>query len=662
MFHTALTAIRQAYSGDAAKDQVAIISRLHRIQASPGLRDAAHVVFNQLQAWGLAPEYLQVPANTRTRYWGSSLFQEWEATQGTLHLLGPSARKLADYRAVPLSLIPRSVPFQGTLDVVAIDGGDDAGDYDGIDVRGKIVLTNTMPMRARRLAVQRFGAAGLIYDGMSQAPPVRLAYDLPDALQYTSFWWWDDETPDTFGFVVSQKVGAWLRDLIRHSREPVQVQIDIQSRFFDGTLDGVTVCIPGETDEEVVVVSHLCHPAPCANDNASGVGCALELARTLHTLIQQGELARPRRGIRFLWVAEMTGTYAYLATHEDRLARLVAGINLDMVGQDQAQCGSVLLLERPPAASASFVDTLLARVHAALADTGASYSGQGSFALHRYASVPFNGGSDHYIFSDPTVGVPMPMLIQWPDKFYHTTADTLEKTDPQSLALAGILAGTYAYWIATADASAAAWLADEIVTQARGQLARLIQDGISAEPARAWASVQRQVEFAADRTQAALRALTRLAENFDVTPWLSDVDHLASSELARGTAAWPRYHADPPQAAAVAEAPVPDDRATVARQVPRRLFRGPVEVQPNRLAPDDQEAWWTFQRDRLQSKAAQATVAQYWTDGQRTLAEIDRLVALETGASDLDTLVTYFEFLAKAGLCVLTDQAPTPDP
>lgn len=651
MFHAALQTICQAYSGDAAKDQVAIISRLHRIQASPGLRAAAQVVFDQLQAWGLAPDYLRVPATADTRFWGSSLFQEWEATQGTLHLLGPSARKLADYRAVPLSLIPRSMPFEGTLEVVAIDGGDREADYDGLDVRGKMVLSNVMPVRARRLAVQRFGAAGLIYDGMSQAPPVRLACDLPDALQYTSFWWWDGETPDTFGFTVSQKVGAWLRDQIRHSREPLQVQVDIQSRFFDGTLDGVTVRIPGATDDEVVIVSHLCHPAPCANDNASGVGCALELARTLHTLIAQGQLAPPQRGIRFLWVAEMTGSYAYLATHEDQIARMLAGINLDMVGQDQAQCGSVLLLERPPAASASFVDTLLERIHASLADTASSFNGQGSFALHRYASVPFNGGSDHYIFSDPTVGVPMPMVIQWPDRFYHTTADTLEKTDPQSLALAGTLAGTYAYWIATADGHTAAWLADEIVTRATGRFARLVQDGISAEPARTWESIRHQVEFEVDRTRAALHTLPRLATALDVTPWLADVESMAARQLARGAAAWSRYHADQPAAAAAA---VSASLPAAAHQVPRRMLRGPVEVQPHRLAPADQAAWFSFQRERLGNRAVQATVALYWADGQRTLAEIDRLVALETGSSDLEMLITYFAFLAKAGLVTLT--------
>ncbi len=75
MFHSTLHAVRQEFSGDAAKDQVAIISRLHRIQASPGLRAAAQVVFDRLRAWGLQPESLRPPATASTRYWGSSLFQ-----------------------------------------------------------------------------------------------------------------------------------------------------------------------------------------------------------------------------------------------------------------------------------------------------------------------------------------------------------------------------------------------------------------------------------------------------------------------------------------------------------------------------------------------------------------------------------------------------------
>ncbi len=66
-----------------------------------------------------------------------------------------------------------------------------------------------------------------------------------------------------------------------------------------------------------------------------------------------------------LWVPEMTGTYAYLATHEDEIPHMVAGLNLDMVGQDQQACGSIFVVERPPAAAPSFAADLLERLREA---------------------------------------------------------------------------------------------------------------------------------------------------------------------------------------------------------------------------------------------------------------------------------------------------------
>jgi Zn-dependent M28 family amino/carboxypeptidase len=43
----------------------------------------------------------------------------------------------------------------------------------------------------------------------------------------------------------------------------------------------VTARLAGESEREILVVSHLCHPRPGANDNASGAAAALEAARTL---------------------------------------------------------------------------------------------------------------------------------------------------------------------------------------------------------------------------------------------------------------------------------------------------------------------------------------------------------------------------------------------
>ncbi len=72
-------------------------------------------------------------------------------------------------------------------------------------------------------------------------------------------------------------------------------------------------------------MSHLCHPQPGAHDNGSGAAALIETAATLARLIAEGSLPQPRRGIRFLWPPEMTGTFAWLAEHEADAQRRGAG-------------------------------------------------------------------------------------------------------------------------------------------------------------------------------------------------------------------------------------------------------------------------------------------------------------------------------------------------
>ncbi|MHA1353716.1 MAG: DUF4910 domain-containing protein, partial [Candidatus Heimdallarchaeota archaeon] len=71
--------------------------------------------------------------------------------------------------------------------------------------------------------------------------------------------------------------------------------------------------------QEVLAVAHLCHPKPGAVDNASGCGTLIEVARTLEKLIVDGTIEQPKRGIRFLLMAEFTGTFCYLATNEKKI-------------------------------------------------------------------------------------------------------------------------------------------------------------------------------------------------------------------------------------------------------------------------------------------------------------------------------------------------------
>ena len=226
-----------------------------------------------------------------------------------------------------------------------------------MEVAGRLVLSRAPVRQTYQRAVVEGGAAGVLYDHITADAPGRSRIDLPDARQYSSFWWQRGDVK-SWGFVLTPRQGDALRAVLGRG-ETVTLRAHIDAHFYDGEYEAVLATIPGTGKGAVLGMAHLCHPQGFANDNASGAACLLETALTLRRLIQSGQLPPPARTIFFLWVPEMTGTYAWLSVHESLLPRIVAAINLDMVGEDQAATGSVLLLERPPEAMASFAPDLL---------------------------------------------------------------------------------------------------------------------------------------------------------------------------------------------------------------------------------------------------------------------------------------------------------------
>ncbi|MBC7263041.1 MAG: DUF4910 domain-containing protein [Chloroflexi bacterium] len=673
MFEHILKVIRDEFSGLRAKEHVAAISQHHRIQASPGFRAAAEYCLAQLSAAGVDAEVLSFPASAKARYWTSRMFQEWEATEATLDLIEPEEKRtrLADFASLKTSLIQRSRAVKNLeAEVVLLEDGTKDEDYQGLDVRGKMVLTSGDVERVRWFAIEKRGAAGILFDGMRSTPPVRERMDLPDARQYTSFWYGPGDK-ECLGFVLSPRQGESLRALIKERRRkgepPVKVRANIESRFWEGQTEVVTALVPGEGDEEIVVVAHLCHPQPSANDNASGSGAALEIARVLTKLIEQGTLPRPARSIRFLWVPEMTGTYAYLATQEKDLHRLIAGINLDMVGQNQDLCGSSFLIEQPPMSLPSFAPDLLERIRESLLTQAESHTGTGGYALFRHAVTPFSGGSDHYIFSDPTVGVPMPMLIQWPDKFYHTSEDTPDKTSPEMLAIVGILAATYAYFLACAGRNEAIWLGTEMVARYKARVARRVQDivaeALAAKEEFALASqlekLDREIGFLLDRECEALATLTRLAPDEDwlVTDLANEARCFTRHEIERAREVMQRRAADlglsglPP-----APKREPDEwEVKAATMIVRRKYPGPISLtgELGRLSTEEREAWFELGESHRQTIRVLPTLLTYWCDGRRTLLEAMDLAELESGMRDPEVAVKYFEMTTRLGFTTI---------
>jgi hypothetical protein len=582
--------------------------------------------------------------------------------------VGPLSAYLANAAASPIAVIQRSASFDGEADLVLLEDGEEEDEYRELDVSGKVVLTRGDLHRVVELAVQQRGAIGVLYDGMRQVAPVRPEGDLDDVRQYTSFWWRPGDT-HCFGFVLTPRQGRALRRLLKNGDKEVRVRARVRSRLYDGAMEVVQADLPGETDEVVFVVAHLCHPQPSANDNASGAAAAFEAARTLNRLIAEGSLPRPRRTIRFLWLPEMTGTYAYLSQHESEIGRYVGGINLDMVGEDQNQTGSSWLIERPPDAAASYAAELLACLRdempglKGMTGIAPSHTGIGGYPLYRQAEVPFSGGSDHFILSDPSVDVPTPMLIQWPDRFYHTAADTPDRTDPQSLARSGALAAMYAYWLAVAEAPQATWLGYQMAARFKARLLQASQAAVSEALAATdgeslagiLAGLDRRLAYQLHRQNAALATLQRIAS---VDCLVRDLQAEAERAMNRELS-WASRAVDLQAAALDLQSlPAPQERVLTDKEqaaaaiVPVRTVPGPASVGQHlhRLDADVREEWRSMVKARKgRAHHSMLTLALYWADGRRSLLEIADLVEMECGLRDLELMLAQFRLLETLG-------------
>ncbi|TGN18257.1 DUF4910 domain-containing protein [Leptospira idonii] len=192
------------------------------------------------------------------------------------------------------------------------------------------------------------------------------------------------------------------------------------------TLKVLEVSISGEDEREVFFVTHLCHPKPSANDNASGPAMFIELIRffTKNT---------PALSLRFLFTVEYWGTIAYFSKFIENTRKAVAGISLDMVGGDQNLAGSTMIVDEIPHHLVCDLDLFLHDQMDRLARAGKYRMVGEPVYWARAQKVFYTGGSDHYILNDSTVKIPSTCLNTYPDRFYHRPEDTPDKISKETL-------------------------------------------------------------------------------------------------------------------------------------------------------------------------------------------------------------------------------------
>lgn len=458
---TTLHQIAAETSGEAAKRNLDAIAVQHRMRASEQFAAATRHIEQQLQSYGLdSVEILRYAADGKTMFgtqksrpvWKVRFAELWELERtgdGTRRV-----RRLGDWDAVPLTLAQDSLSADVTASLVDVGAGTSPADYEGRDVRGKLVLTSSQPGAIVDLAVGERGAAGIV----SYAPNQRSA------------WWKEDDRlvrwghigsfPKTksFGFMISLGEARKLQQRLAAGEE-ILFHAKVDASHEQGRYEFVTAEIEG-TDRKAEIIHYTCHldhPRPGANDNVSGCVAILETARTLSALIANGVLPRPRRTLKFLWPAEIEGSIMYLAGFDDP-SRIKANIHMDMVGGAPVT-RAVFRISGGPYSVPSFIADLGHEIGHFINDQTRRFADGEDVAFPLHA--PEGGkepllaqmegldmGSDHDVFFEGTWRIPGLYLHDWPDRYIHTNFDTAANIDPTKLKRAAFIGAVSGWFLA----------------------------------------------------------------------------------------------------------------------------------------------------------------------------------------------------------------------
>ena len=202
----------------------------------------------------------------------------------------------------------------------------------------------------------------------------------------------------TWGFCLSHRQLLDLR--------PGDYEVVIDSTLEDGHVVYAERFLPGESEDEVLISTYVCHPS-LANDNLSGVVLAATLARHL-----AGQSLR--RSYRLLLGPATIGPLSWLSRNEKRLPRITAGLVATCVGDV-----GPFTYKRSRQGNAE-IDRA---VEAVLGEAG---------VVEGFSPL----GTDERQFCSPGFDLPVGVLSRTPpDRFpeYHSSADDLDFVRPEAL-------------------------------------------------------------------------------------------------------------------------------------------------------------------------------------------------------------------------------------
>jgi aminopeptidase-like protein len=222
------------------------------------------------------------------------------------------------------------------------------------------------------------------------------------------------EMPNAIPYVTSYYAPNWGFCVAENERDKFSqgfFTVFIDSTLTPGYLNYGEVLIPGETNEEILLSTYICHPS-MANNELSGPVVLSKIAQ--HLQAQE----RLKYSYRIIFSVETIGAVYYLSKNLDHLKEFVkAGYVLTCIGDDRSY--SYI----PTRSGDSIADRVARHVVKSHGSLGKEYSW-------------LDRGSDERQFNAPGIDLPIASLMrtkygEYPE--YHTSLDDLSLISPSGL-------------------------------------------------------------------------------------------------------------------------------------------------------------------------------------------------------------------------------------
>lgn len=264
------------------------LNSFERIPNYNNFKKSAQFTFDSMKQLGLQKvEKRTLKADGKTTYMDYVMPKAWDVEDARLSIINPATGEenetLASFQEEPLCLANRSLPTppeglcgelisysrfkQGTsaqncFVFLAPSDPLDGGVWPGLGL-----LTRDLAKK---------GVLGLVFVGRESY------FEAPDSTYWINGWnfpgWYHTaETPNMQIFSITPRRGLELERRLKSSS--IFVRALVKGKLYDGEIFTITGLIPGQSEQELVLMAH--QYEPFLQDNALGVASILEIARIL---------------------------------------------------------------------------------------------------------------------------------------------------------------------------------------------------------------------------------------------------------------------------------------------------------------------------------------------------------------------------------------------